>query len=286
MAEENSWPGGFCKQGGRRQSPIDIRTEDVITDFKKDFITNGPLKFVGYQVVLMNGINNGHTIQFSTEGDESMHPTLTGGPLKHSYRLEQLHFHWLSEHAINGAKFPMEIHFVHIRADLKVSEALNRKDGLAIVSVFCNVKSELNEHQLETTEELLQHIPHLMKTGSRHNGVILDLTRLLSPDRRSYFTYLGSLTSPECNEVVVWIVFSKPIYISDDQYRFFSKVGVGRHNFRSLQKLNHHLVYQPPPSFIKTPTAVLMMGDAVKVVKSFFQNVTRFMSNGFSSSDS
>lgn len=34
----------------------------------------------------------------------------------------------------------MEIHFVHVRADLKVPEALNKRDGLAIVSVFCDVR--------------------------------------------------------------------------------------------------------------------------------------------------
>lgn len=45
------------------------------------------------------------SVQFSTEGEEAMHPELSGGPLDSIYRLEQLHFHWMSEHAINGVKY-------------------------------------------------------------------------------------------------------------------------------------------------------------------------------------
>ncbi|XP_045449167.1 putative carbonic anhydrase 5 [Melitaea cinxia] len=212
-----------------------------------------------------------------------MHPTVTGGPLKYFYRLEQLHFHWLSEHSINGVKFPMEIHFVHVRSDLEVSEALNKRDGLAILSVFCNVQTELNEDQQKASEEIMQHIPMLLRTGHRISGVLLNLSKLLSPKRNSYFTYLGSLTSPECNEVVVWIIFDNPIYISDAQYRLFGKVGVGRHNFRSQQKINHHQVFQPPDAFITTPKAILIVSDVLKLMTQFFRNVTRFVVKGLKS---
>lgn len=33
----------------------------------------------------------------------------------------------------------MEVHFVHVRSDLSVLDALSKKDGLAIVAVFCKV---------------------------------------------------------------------------------------------------------------------------------------------------
>ncbi|CAG4946245.1 unnamed protein product [Colias eurytheme] len=261
--DESSWPGAFCKKGVRRQSPIDIRTNEVIRDFEKQFIKYGDLNFTGYESVLMTGINNGHTIQFSTDGDNSMHPTLTGGPLKHQYRLEQFHFHWLSEHAINGEKFPMEIHFVHVRSDLKVSEALKKRDGLAIISVFCNVKADITVEEEEPSEELIQYIPQLMRTADRISGVLIDIRKLLTPDKRSYYTYLGSLTSPEYA-----------------LYRIFGKVGVGRHNFRSLQKVSHHLVFQPPPEMITTPKAVKVLNNAVRVIRDFFHNVTSFVSKG------
>ncbi|KAM3956297.1 carbonic anhydrase 1 [Aphomia sociella] len=270
---ENSWPGIQCKEGGKRQSPIDIRTSDVINDFDKQFIKYGPLVFSGYQSVLVSGINNGHTVQFSSEGEEAMHPTLTGGPLKHLYRLEQMHFHWLSEHSINGIKFPMEIHFVHVRSDLTVYDALKMKDGLAIISVFCNVQAELDENQQESTKEVMRHVPKLLETGDRISGVILDMTKLLNVNHDSYFTYAGSLTSPECNEVVIWIIFDTPIYLSDEHYRLFGK-GVARPNFRSLQKFNQHEVFRPAIAHFNTPHIVKLLDDVVKLVAQFFTNVT------------
>ncbi|XP_026727148.1 carbonic anhydrase 1-like isoform X2 [Trichoplusia ni] len=270
--DEANWPGRHCREGGRRQSPIDIKTSDVVHDFTKQFIKYGPLQFTGYHKVLVSGINNGHTIQFSSEGEEAIHPVLTGGPLKYLYRLEQLHFHWLSEHSINGVKYPMELHFVHVRADLTVYEALGKRDGLAIVSVFGNVQAELDDYQQEASE-LMQHIPKLLKTGDRISGVLLDMKKLLSPNRESYYTYSGSLTSPECNEAVIWIIFDSPIFLTDAQYRLFGKVGVGRHNFRSLQKLKHHVVFAPAETKLHMPQIVLFFEDVIRVISDFFTNV-------------
>ncbi|XP_072949836.1 uncharacterized protein [Epargyreus clarus] len=278
--DETNWPGELCRTGGKRQSPIDIRSIDVIKDFSGHFIKYGALKFMDYEQVLVSGFNNGHTVQFSTDGEVSMHPTVTGGPLKHVYRLEQLHFHWLSEHSIDGIKYPMEIHFVHVRSDLTVTAALAKRDGLAIVSVFCNIQADLDDYQQEASDEIMRHIPNLLTTGDRVSGIILDMTKLLSSNKESYFSYLGSLTSPECNEVVIWIIFDKPIYISDAQYRLFGKIGVGRHNFRSLQALSHHLVFQPPSAFVTTPKIVRMLNDAIKMVTDFIRNITTFMSKG------
>ncbi|CAH2269783.1 jg18972 [Pararge aegeria aegeria] len=99
----------------------------------------------------------------------------------------------------------MEIHFVHVRSDLEVFEALQRKDGLAIVAVFCNVQAEQSDHERGAFEELIQYIPQLMSIGDRVSGMLMDLRKLMSPEK-------GSLTSPECNEVVVWIIFYKPIF--------------------------------------------------------------------------
>ncbi|KAG6448227.1 hypothetical protein O3G_MSEX005364 [Manduca sexta] len=166
--DETNWPGSKCREGGKRQSPIDIRTTDVIKDFNSHFIKYGALKFIGYQKVLLTGVNNGHTIQFSCEGDETIHPVLTGGPLKHQYRLEQMHFHWLSEHSINGMKYPMEIHFVHVRSDLTVMEALQKKDGLAIVAVFCqHIEVEVDRPCVQTDARSIEQTGAEVETAIR-----------------------------------------------------------------------------------------------------------------------
>ncbi|CAB3235180.1 unnamed protein product [Arctia plantaginis] len=319
--EESKWPGYRCKIGGRRQSPIDIKTKNVIEDFNKLYIKNGPLVFKGYDGVLVTGINNGHTIQFSTEGEEAMHPQLRGGPLDSTYRLEQLHFHWMSEHAINGVKYPMEIHFVHVRSDLTVFDALSRKDGLAIVAVFCKVESNLDDppeqtkqlmeyiprlkntgdrisgvfldmryliRQVESnlddppeqTKQLMEYIPRLKNTGDRISGVFLDMRKWLSPDRVSYYTYSGSLTSPKCNEAVTWIIFTAPLSISETQYQSISNAGYGGRNSRTLQNLSRHVVYCPPKTKIRIPQFITFFEDFFKTVKILFKNITTSLVTG------
>lgn len=39
----------------------------------------------------------------------------------------------------------------------------------------------------------------------------------LLPKNKSYWTYLGSLTTPPCTESVTWIVFKEPIEVSPEQ---------------------------------------------------------------------
>ena len=45
-------------------------------------------------------------------GESSTFSVGSGG----NFRLVQFHFHRPSEHTVNGASFPMEVHFVHSNA--------------------------------------------------------------------------------------------------------------------------------------------------------------------------
>lgn len=53
---------------------------------------------------------------------------------------------------------------------------------------------------------------------------------------RGYYTYLGSLTTPGCNEVVTWINAKKFLKISEAQLTVFRTTHVD--NFRPPQPLN------------------------------------------------
>lgn len=51
------------------------------------------------------------------------------------------------------------------------------------------------------------------------SGISLD-DLLAGVDRTKYYRYLGSLTTPLCNEAVVWTVFKEPIRVSKDLVRY------------------------------------------------------------------
>lgn len=40
---------------------------------------------------------------------------------------------------------------------------------------------------------------------------------LFPTNMAAYYTYEGSLTTPGCNEVVTWIVFTEPVSFSPEQ---------------------------------------------------------------------
>jgi len=72
------------------------------------------------------------------------------------------------------------------------------------------VQSVWNNLPLEKGEELAARAP-------------LNLNDLL-PAERSYFTYMGSLTTPPCSEGVLWMVMKAPVQISADQIGIFARL--------------------------------------------------------------
>ena len=51
----------------------------------------------------------------------------------------------------------------------------------------------------------------------------MDLNQLL-PTERSYYTYMGSLTTPPCSEGVLWMVMKQPVPISGEQIDIFARL--------------------------------------------------------------
>ena len=85
-----------------------------------------------------------------------------------------------------------------------------------------------------TIKTLWRHIPPPGKEN-RVEGTQFNPADLL-PSDRSFYRFPGSLTTPDCNEVVNWYVMKTPIELSESQIQEYAR---HYHNVaRPLQPLN------------------------------------------------
>jgi carbonic anhydrase len=195
---------------GTRQSPIDIQGGIRVE--------LDPVRF-DYRPSAFRVIDNGHTVQVNVA---------TGNAIEvmgRRYELVQFHFHRPSEERVDGRQFDMVAHLVHKDLDGRlavVAVLLDRGSAHAVV------QSVWNNLPLEKGEEVPARAS-------------LDLNALL-PAERSYFTYMGSLTTPPCSEGVLWMVMKQPVPISAEQIGIFARLYPM--NARPIQSAGGRLIKQ------------------------------------------
>ena len=177
---------------GKRQSPIDIRDGMKVSLDEIDF---------NYRFSDYTEVDNGKTVQVNLARGNFM----TIG--NQSYELVQFHFHRPSEEKINGKGTEMVIHLEHRGPGGK----------LAIVAVLLE-RGRAND----AIQTVWNNIP-LEKNQQVASGEPLDPMELL-PERREYYTYMGSQTTPPCTENVLWIVMKQPMTASPAQMALFSRL--------------------------------------------------------------
>lgn len=193
---------------GKRQSPIDIR-EGIKVNLESIRFEYKPSQF--------RIVDNGHTLQVSVGEGLAIHV------MGRRYELIQMHFHRPAEERVNGKLFDMVAHLVH-KSD----------DGqLAVVAVLLEKGSE---HPLIQT--LWNNMP-LERDMDVTPAEPIDVGQLL-PENRSYWTYMGSLTTPPCTEGVLWMVLKQPLQVSAEQIAIFSRLY--RNNARPVQAANGRLI--------------------------------------------
>ncbi|KAF5275845.1 hypothetical protein FQR65_LT04083 [Abscondita terminalis] len=93
---------------------------------------------------------------------------IEGGGLTKDYTFDHLHFHWASEHTIDGFRFPLEMHFVHYATRYKnLGNALNFDDGVAVLGVFAHMSPD-DDIEFEAFTKVLEHIEN------NHNSFHMD----------------------------------------------------------------------------------------------------------------
>jgi carbonic anhydrase len=74
---------------------------------------------------------------------------------------------------------------------------------------------QVREKENPKLQPLLKKLKEVALEGqSVHLDSTFTMASLLPQDLEIYYTYRGSLTTPPCSEVVTWIVFPEPQFIS------------------------------------------------------------------------
>ena len=246
----------LCK--GKSQSPIDIKGSQPASGQDPikaaDFVTDN---FGGQHKVKLNDVTSKktHAIKFSFVkeiGDDKL-------------KCSQYHCHFKdAEHALNGNLPFGECHVVCHQAsykDLGTAVNSNKKGALAVFGFFI----ESSEDATTKNDQVIQQIIDAKKNYSKNKDKEISI-EIPVPEKfaNGYYRYDGSLTTPTCNEVVTWTVFSETVKISKSQTKEISSWPEGNlnGNNRELQKLNGRKIEHygnPSSGFSIKPTFVSLL---------------------------
>ncbi len=193
---------------GERQSPIDV--SDGIK------VQLDAVQF-HYQAPDFRVIDDGRTVRVLVDAGSSIEV------MGRRYELKHLQFHRPSEVHLNGKAFDMAVHLVH-------QDAQGRS---AIVAV------QLERGSAHSVVQAVWNNLPLEKGVEQPARSPLDLLALLPADQR-YIAFMGSMTTPPCQEGVLWVVMKHPVGISSYQIDVFSRLYPM--NARPLQAMNGRMV--------------------------------------------
>ena len=196
----------YSSCSGHSQSPIDLTGGTLVKGL-------GELKTNYADSMSFSAINNGHTVQVNIAEEGKL--TIGG----RTYGIKQFHFHTTSEHTINGAKYPMEVHLVHA----------DDSGHIAVIGLMFQegaenpfLKSFINALPDEANEDTTANIKFSVAN--------------LFPKDKAYFRYEGSLTTPPCTEGVVWTVLKTPVSASKEQLAKMASM-MPKENARPVQPI-------------------------------------------------
>lgn len=217
---------GECS--GKVQSPINIISADAQPATSSD-----PIDTTGF----FNQVITGKDFQLKTA--DIQHPTHEDDPHPHALKFDfptpigneniqcaQFHFHIdKSEHSLNGNLFLAEVHLVCYKGKFaNLHEAVVSKESDAL-HVFGSWIQEAPSDSNGAAKNVMDH-KQMKDVLSAYDKAMTDDHEIddlntfqipVSPNTNSYYRYDGSLTTPTCNEIVLWTVFTDPIIVSSSQ---------------------------------------------------------------------
>ncbi|XP_010271743.1 PREDICTED: alpha carbonic anhydrase 1, chloroplastic-like [Nelumbo nucifera] len=204
---------------GKQQSPVNIANDDVVSNSKLGSLdmdynsANATLINNGFNIGMLFGNDIGELI-----ADEEI------------YYLKQMHWHTPSEHTINGIRYPVELHLVHVADDgkvLMVAILYQYGNPDPLIEEIKSYLDQLAKEKCSADEEI--HIP--VESVKSNN---------IERDTSKYYRYIGSLTIPPCTEDVTWYILGKVVEISKGQIDAMKALmdSEYKNNARPIQPLN------------------------------------------------
>lgn len=213
---------------GHKQTPVNINFKEGATKATKDYQI-GKLHFKKSVETNAAVTHNGHTVVVDGKASPN---TVSGGPfLGDEYTLLQFHFHAPSEHTFNGVQYPLEVHFVHNNTqtgDLGVIGLLFKKgkENKWLKNLFLNLPSFDENTSVQSPSSV-------SVTINSYSAF---------PEDKSYFHYMGSLTTPPCSEGLKWVVMKQVVEVSEEQLKEW-EVAVEGSSARPVQGLNGRTLF-------------------------------------------
>eukprot|EP00831_Metopus_contortus_P017872 TRINITY_DN17574_c0_g1_i1.p1 TRINITY_DN17574_c0_g1~~TRINITY_DN17574_c0_g1_i1.p1 ORF type:complete len:261 (-),score=25.33 TRINITY_DN17574_c0_g1_i1:138-890(-) len=223
----DDWDMGWCSSTGMypgtHQSPIEITQSSVSKEkpLEIEFHYDNPISGTfsnsnGHYYVLEMESNKGYAKVKGLEDD-----TLY-------FVLENVHFHTPAEHTLSSTRHSIEGHFVH-RLVGRRKKRLDFASHLTRMVIAVVWDSSLNEASSFLTS---------LNIGSGSSN--MDLTTFLTGLKSGgAYYYMGSLTTPTCDEIVNWVVMKNVQPTNSAQLTRFSPTN----NYRKIKDLNGRTIY-------------------------------------------
>jgi len=229
-AAPQAWSGGYALCDGEAQSPVDIETGAAVAGESGDSIG----KRSAYVPLDSRKVHdNGHNVQVN--GDFGTLELPDG-----MYEVKQFHFHFPSEHEVNGRLAAGEIHIVHQKMG---SEGTN---DLAAVSILLDTEETLagdySEKERKKELDFLTNIGFGRRLPKLDEDIAIegevDLNAFSKELDGPFFHYKGSLTTPPCSQTVHWYVLEQAATVTAEMIQSFKTIFPAPANNRPVRPLN------------------------------------------------
>lgn len=211
----DQWATGTCAADVSAQSPINIVETSVAEASAQtppqayNFDWEGAPDSGGEDAIHGGLVINNHTLEVEwdvTDAATDKYGIKVGDKL---YRLRQFHYHSPSEHTVDGNHYDMEAHHVHFCEGISCETPDNPDDEILVVAVFLrqgSTNNYLNSFWNQYTQG----------TEPSVSGLANPYLQFI-PSDRSYYSYVGSTTTPPCAQNVQWRILTTAVEMSQEQ---------------------------------------------------------------------